>query len=178
MNESWGYKYFDDDWKKPEELLEWIIKINSRGGNYLLNVGPDAKGNIPEESVKALGEIGEWMKKNGEAIYETKAAPFSTYENKWGYLTYNPGKVYLHIFDRYKKQSVSLFGMTNKIQKAYFVSTREEVAFEKRYNPGSKLHEYIITFELPEKRPDDYVTVICLEIEGDLNFNHIDTLYK
>jgi alpha-L-fucosidase len=72
LNNTWGYKSYDDDWKSMDEMLFWIVEIASKGGNYLLNVGPDGNGIIPEESVKVLKEIGAWMKINGEAIYGTK----------------------------------------------------------------------------------------------------------
>jgi alpha-L-fucosidase len=71
LNNTWGYKSYDDDWKSVDEVLFWIVEIASKGGNYLLNVGPDGKGVIPEASVETLKGIGEWMKINGEAIYGT-----------------------------------------------------------------------------------------------------------
>jgi len=71
LNNTWGYKSYDQDWKSYEELLYWIVEIASKGGNYLLNVGPDGNGLIPDQSVKILKEIGKWMKVNGEAIYGT-----------------------------------------------------------------------------------------------------------
>jgi alpha-L-fucosidase len=71
LNNTWGYKSYDNDWKSLNEMLFWIVEIASKGGNYLLNVGPDGLGVIPEESVKILKQIGAWMKINGEAIYGT-----------------------------------------------------------------------------------------------------------
>jgi alpha-L-fucosidase len=71
LNNSWGYKHFDHDWKSVEELLFWIVEIASKGGNYMLNVGPTAEGLIPAESVQRLRAVGEWMDRNGEAIYGT-----------------------------------------------------------------------------------------------------------
>ncbi len=72
LNNTWGYKSYDNDWKSLDEMLFWIVEIASKGGNYLLNVGPDGNGVIPEASVKILKEIGAWMKINGDAIYGTK----------------------------------------------------------------------------------------------------------
>ena len=71
LNNTWGYKSYDNDWKSLNEMMFWIVEIASKGGNYLLNVGPDGNGIIPEESVKVLKEIGAWMKINGESIYGT-----------------------------------------------------------------------------------------------------------
>jgi len=71
LNDTWGYKSYDNDWKSLNEMLFWIVEIASKGGNYLLNIGPDGNGIIPEASVKILKEIGSWMKINGEAIYGT-----------------------------------------------------------------------------------------------------------
>jgi alpha-L-fucosidase len=71
LNNSWGYKHFDDDWKSVDELLFWIVEIASKGGNYMLNVGPTGEGLIPVESVDRLRDVGHWMKRNGEAIYGT-----------------------------------------------------------------------------------------------------------
>lgn len=74
MNDTWGYKKNDNNWKSTKEMLFWLVEIASKGGNYLLNVGPDGNGKIPEQSATILREIGSWMTINGEAIYGT---------NKW-----------------------------------------------------------------------------------------------
>lgn len=72
LNNTWGYKSYDVDWKSAKELLYWITEITSKGGNYLLNVGPTAEGLFPEESMEQLKVIGEWMEVNGESVYGTK----------------------------------------------------------------------------------------------------------
>lgn len=71
-NNSWGYKSYDQDWKSPKETLYYIVDIASKGGNYLLNIGPDGNGHVPNESQNILRTVGEWMRINGEAIYGTK----------------------------------------------------------------------------------------------------------
>lgn len=68
-NNSWGYKSYDQDWKNSRELLYYMIDIASKGGNYLLNVGPDGKGDVPESSAQGLLEMGNWLRTNGDAIY-------------------------------------------------------------------------------------------------------------
>ncbi|GAA3651458.1 alpha-L-fucosidase [Flavivirga jejuensis] len=70
-NNSWGYKVYDHDWKSTKELLYYFVDIISKGGNYLLNIGPDGTGHVPEASSKGLLEMGEWIATNGEAIYGT-----------------------------------------------------------------------------------------------------------
>ncbi|WPR73178.1 alpha-L-fucosidase [Flavobacterium sp. NG2] len=71
-NNSWGYNSYDHDWKSVKELLFWLTEIVSKGGNYMLNIGPDATGHVPDESVNNLLEVGKWLKLNGEAIYNTR----------------------------------------------------------------------------------------------------------
>lgn len=70
-NNSWGYNSYDDDWKSTQELLYYFVDIMSKGGNYLLNIGPDGLGHVPEKSAKGLHEMGAWIEKNKEAIYGT-----------------------------------------------------------------------------------------------------------
>jgi len=86
MNGTWGYKSYDNNWKSTETLLRNLIDIASKGGNYLLNVGPTSEGLIPEPSVVRLKEVGNWMHANGEAIYGTTASPF-TQPLPWGRVT-------------------------------------------------------------------------------------------
>jgi alpha-L-fucosidase len=85
MNGTWGFKSYDDNWKSTQVLLRNLVDIASKGGNYLLNVGPTALGEIPQPSIERLREIGRWMKVNGESIYETTASPFS--KLSWGRCT-------------------------------------------------------------------------------------------
>ena len=71
LNNSWGYKSYDMDWKSTKELLFWLVEVSSKGGNYMLNIGPKASGEVPEQSIVNLKELGEWLKINGDAIYNT-----------------------------------------------------------------------------------------------------------
>jgi alpha-L-fucosidase len=73
MNDTWGFKKSDHNWKSAETLIHNLIDIAAKGGNYLLNVGPTAEGRIPPESVERLSEMGQWLKQNGEAIYATRS---------------------------------------------------------------------------------------------------------
>ncbi|MCO6045516.1 alpha-L-fucosidase [Aeoliella sp. ICT_H6.2] len=97
MNNTWGFKSYDHNWKSTEVLLHNLVDIVSKGGNYLLNVGPTKEGEIPQESIDRLTEIGEWMDTNGASIYGTTASPCRRPD--WGRITSKPGKLYLHVFD-------------------------------------------------------------------------------
>ena len=97
MNDTWGFKKDDHNWKSTETLLRNLIDIVSKGGNYLLNVGPTGEGEIPEASVERLAAMGQWMQTNGEAIYGTTASPFKRLP--WGRATEKPGKLFLHVFE-------------------------------------------------------------------------------
>ncbi len=72
MNNTWGYSKFDNDWKSTEELIFWLVDIASKGGNYLLNIGPKPDGTIPAQSLERLAGLGRWTKVNGESIYGTR----------------------------------------------------------------------------------------------------------
>jgi len=77
MNDNWGYNKNDQAWKTSRDLIQKLADIASKGGNFLLNIGPDAQGELPAESLKRLAEIGSWMQINGEAIYKTRpVAPY------------------------------------------------------------------------------------------------------
>ncbi|MDO6489635.1 alpha-L-fucosidase [Colwellia sp. 6_MG-2023] len=71
-NHTWGYSSYDHDWKSPKELMYWLVANVSKGGNFLLNVGPDGQGVIPEASANILKEVGKWLMVNGDAIYDSK----------------------------------------------------------------------------------------------------------
>lgn len=114
MNDTWGYSQFDNNWKSTETIIKNLVDIASKGGNYLLNVGPMSNGLMPEASLKRLAEVGAWMKVNGKAIYGTKAGPFPQ-KLAWGRVTSAPGKLYLFVFDP-KATSVNLPGFTGDIR--------------------------------------------------------------
>jgi alpha-L-fucosidase len=97
INDTWGFKRLDNNWKSPADLVHKLVDIASKGGNYLLNVGPTAEGVIPQPSVERMQAIGAWLKTNGEAVYGTRPGPLQGIE---GYRTTRRGStVLLHVFD-------------------------------------------------------------------------------
>ena len=164
MNNTWGYNSDDHDWKSTETLVRNLIDIASKGGNYLLNVGPDATGLIPQPSVERLKEVGEWMKANGEAIYGTQANPFS--ETSWGRVTQKKNgknaRLFLHIFDWPTDGKIVLYGLQNKIRKAYAL-----INPTKPIKTDQSLTNSIVHIKGLQK--SDFATVVVLEIEGKTN---------
>jgi alpha-L-fucosidase len=156
MNHTWGYKSFDHDWKSTEMLLRNLIDIASKGGNYLLNVGPTSEGLIPEPSVERLQAIGRWMKVNGEAIYGTSASPFDQ-APKWGRVTQKDKKVYLHVFDWPKDGKLSAPAMKTKPTKVYLLSDPDKTL--------TIMQEAEFTVALPDSAPDPIDSVIVVECE-------------
>lgn len=97
MNNHWGYHSTDRYFKPASMLIRKLVECVSKGGNMLLNVGPDAHGRIPEESLEILAQIGAWMDKNSESIYGCGVSGLDKPE--YGRITRKGNKLYIHIFD-------------------------------------------------------------------------------
>lgn len=138
MNDNWGYCAKDKNFKPASMIIKKLVECVSKNGNMLLNVGPDAKGNIPEESLKILEEIGKWMKKNGNSIYGCKGSALSKPEN--GRITQKGNKVYYHIMEN-SIGGVPLYGIN-----------REQVEKIRLLSDGSELQ--IVDFWTVNNYPD------------------------
>lgn len=159
MNNTWGYKSYDHNWKSTEDLLHKLADIASKGGNFLLNVGPTAEGLIPQPSVERLQAIGEWMKVNGQSIHGTTANPLG--KLPWGRCTAKPGKLYLHVFDWPEDARLWVPGLRNKVNRAYLLADQRHPQL--RVNRVTD-DELVIT--VPGKAPDPINTVVVLQIKG------------
>ncbi len=166
LNDTWGYKKNDHNWKSPKTVLRLLVDINSKGGNYLLNVGPDADGVIPQPSVDILRTVGRWMRVNGESIYGTVAVPLIPYVLSWGGVTAKEGKLYLHIFDWPKEDRLVFHGLKNKVKRVYFLSDGPQLALNFIQSYEEARNEYRLMIGLPSEPKDELDTVIAVEIEG------------
>ncbi|GAF04657.1 alpha-L-fucosidase [Saccharicrinis fermentans] len=160
MNNTWGYKSYDHNWKSTETLIQNLVDIASKGGNFLLNVGPTAEGLIPEPSVERLKNMGEWMKKNSESIYGTSASPCRT--PAWGRITTRTKgentTLYLNVFDWPKSGNLFL-PVTNKVQSCYLL-------VDKANKLKTKTDEQGTTISLAGEAPDSISSVIVLKLKG------------
>ena len=157
INDTWGYKRDDTNWKSVATLINNLIHCASGGGNFLLNVGPDGGGIIPQPEVDRLLAIGKWLKVNGEAIYGSDRTPFDTVL-PFGYATQKPGKVFLEITKWPEDKEITV-PMKNKIIKAYLLADKH-----KRLKTESGLNDQII--HLPTTAQDSVATVVVLKING------------
>jgi len=163
MNDTWGYKSYDDNWKSTETLVHTLVDAASKGGNFLLNVGPTKEGLMPPPSVERLREIGLWMKGNGEAIYGTSASPFRSLP--WGRCTRKAGEggttmLYLHVFTWPLDGKLLVPGLKNTVDEAYLLKRRSKLKF-------AAVPEGI-SIDLPAGSPDHYSSTVVLKVRGPL----------
>lgn len=160
MNGTWGYKSYDNKWKSTETMVRNLIDIASKGGNYLLNVGPKADGEIPAPSVEGLKKIGQWMKVNGEAIYGTKASPLPPLS--WGRCTSKEKNgrtvLYLSVFEWPANGQLTVPGLQQQVTKATLL------AGGKKLTATSGQEGLLI--QTGSSAPDPIASVIKLELAG------------
>jgi alpha-L-fucosidase len=156
MNDTWGYKTNDHNWKSTKDLILKLSDIVSKGGNFLLNVGPTSEGEIPQPSIDRLRQVGEWMKVNGDAIYGTSANPFPYLP--WGRTTIKGQKLFLHVVD-WPKDGILKLPMRNKAVNAYLMTNTQK-------NLGIVQDADFIKISVPTEAPDTLLPVVVLEFEG------------
>ncbi|WP_197231637.1 alpha-L-fucosidase [Novipirellula artificiosorum] len=171
MGDSWHYRA-NEELKSPQALLERLVNAAGNGGNLLLNVGPDHEGVIPEAMQTRIKTMGDWLNRNGEAIYGTEAGPYP-YEISWGTITQRKNEdstsLYLNVVDWPKDGKFTLFGVDNDVKSAALLATGEAIEYQSEINDSTG-HK-IIMLSVPEDAPDEYVSVIKLVVAGDVSMD-------
>jgi len=176
INHTWGFRKDDTDWKAPGQIAFKLVDIVSKGGNYLLNVGPTAEGVIPQVSQDILRTVGRWLQTNGEAVYGASPTPFGDelgepsakgfkdvrgdqliYQQIQWRVTTKPGKLYITFFDE-PRAPFAIPAMKNRITKAYRLA--DKAAVDMKTENGRTY----LTLERPIFDP--MATVVVVEFEG------------
>jgi len=157
LNDTWGYSRFDHHWKTPETVVRRLVEIASKGGNYLLNIGPMGDGAVPQPTVEILGRVGAWVARYGESVYGTAAAPFGALP--WGRVTVKGARLYLHVFAWPPDGMLRLNGLRNTPRAARLLGAAPgKLSYEKR---GSTL-----LMRLPAAAPDPIDSVVAVDLDA------------
>jgi alpha-L-fucosidase len=157
MNDSWGYQRADDNWKSPRQVLRNLISCSRDGGNYLLNIGPRGDGSIPEDSIRILSTVGQWMDKNGSAIYGTDNC--EPRRSNYASFTRRGNTLYMHVHF-WPGETVALCGLLARVKSASLLASGKTVAFEQ-----DRLR---VRFTgLPGRATDDPVTTLAIECDSE-----------
>lgn len=167
MNGHWGWNKHDKGFKSTEDLIRKLVDIASKGGNFLLNIGPKPDGTFPQESIDRLGQIGDWMDVNGASIYGTAASPFE--QLTWGRCTrkIESGKdvLYLHVFSWPTDGKLFVPGLKNEISEVYLLANGQSLK--------SVSGQDGLILSLPEKPLDPIDTVVVVKIKGDIQIEKV-----
>jgi len=157
MNDSWGYQRADDNWKSPKTVIRNLSACANGGGNYLLNIGPKPDGSIPEESVRILSAVGQWMDRNGATIYASE--PCQPRNSVFANFTRQGKTLYIHVYF-WPGDTVTIGGLQAKVVSARLFASGQKVEFEQE--------RFRVRFKgLPAAAPDDPVTVIAAECDAE-----------
>jgi alpha-L-fucosidase len=156
LNDSWGFQRADDNWKSSKTIIRNLITCARDGGNYLLNVGPQPDGSIPEASIRVLSEVGRWMDDNGHTIYDSDLCQprRSTYAS----FTRTGNTLFMHVHF-WPGEDVAISGLMVKVKSARLLKTNQEVKFTQ---DPYRVH----LTDLPMDPPDSPVTTIAIECDG------------
>ncbi len=158
LNDTWGFKEDDHNWKSLDYLIDLLVNCVSKGVNYLLNIGPTSEGVIPQPSVDLLQQVGAWLDRNGEAVYGTAASPFCN-DPMWGRVTMKGDTLYL-LVKQWPTKELKLYGLKNKVRSARILGAPD-------VQIGIHQEGDTVVLAVPVKAPEQTVSVIALTVEGE-----------
>ena len=159
VNDTWGFNKYDTNWKSADHIISLLLKIISRGGNYLLNVGPTADGVVPEKCVEVLNEVGKYVTENSEAIYGTKTVGIYPYDIPGIEFTRREHKLYVHVLS--PRIRIELLNVGNQLTGAYLVRNGQKLDYRVlRSCEGDGM----IEVEIPEELHNEKNYCVCLEL--------------
>jgi alpha-L-fucosidase len=157
LNDSWGFQRADDNWKSSKTIIRNLITCARDGGNYLLNIGPQPDGGVPEESVEVLTDVGQWMATNGSTIYASDLC--QPRRSNYASFTRTGNTLFMHVHF-WPGQDVAISGLKVKVKSARLLKTNQTVKF---MQDDYRVH----LIELPMDAPDSPVTTIAIECDGE-----------
>ncbi len=160
LNKNWGYAAADKDFKSSRQVVRALVECVSKNGNMLLNVGPDARGEIPAECVRILSGVGDWIRRNGASIYGCGRAELPKPE--WGRYTRNGRYLYAHIYER-GIGPVNLRGLNGRVKKARLLADGSEIKLDRSWMTTEYPEDAFIDFP-SSHLPDEWDTVVELEL--------------
>jgi len=160
LNDHWGYVRDDHNYKSPTQAIRMLIECVAKGGNLLLNIGPDARGRIPAPSLERLADIGGWLALNGDGIYGCGLAEFP--KPDWGYYTQKGNRLFAHVFEK-PVGAIALLGLGGRVRKARLLADGSEVDMQRPWNAGKNEDDAFLNLPGSEL-PDPRCTVIELEL--------------
>lgn len=165
LNNNWGYAASDSTYKSARTVIRKLVECVSKNGNLLLNVGPDAKGDIPVQSLRILEEVGQWIRLNGESIYGCGQSNLP--KPDWGRYTQNGDKLYAHLLEE-SIGPVNLAGLADRVKQARLLSDGSELFVSRPWNTALFTKDAFFNFARPEvysyPLPDDRDTVVELTL--------------
>jgi alpha-L-fucosidase len=158
-NDSWGYAWYDHNWKTPEQITERLISTVARGGTYMLNIGPRSDGSVPELAAKALRRSGQWIQQYPYVVYGTDASPWGN-PLPWGDVTVKDNRLFLSVFDLPGDHTLNLPGLTNDVRSAKLIDGADRIPLQlTRENGWTRI-------TLPLSMQETLVPVVEVVLEG------------
>ena len=154
MNNMWGYRVADTDYKDSRTLIHYLVNTAGLGANLLLNIGPQPDGSLPEASLKRLRDIGQWLSRYGETIYGTDGAGFAA--QPWGTATRLGNRVFVHVLKPGTKEILVPVGA--RVASAKTFDDGRKVAFRPTEGQG-----VVLTMSAPSPDVDDYIIELILK---------------